>query len=364
MDMHKVYQDIILSNTTIIDVRSESEYQKAHLPNSINIPILNDCDRDLVGKCYKEKGSEIAIELGHELVSGDKKEAFLKEVKEVLEQEDNVMLMCFRGGNRSGITKDWVHEHLGYDIEKLEGGYKAFRTYLIESLKPENISVKPIIVAGNTGCGKTILIKKLSMAIDLENLAKHRGSAFGSYIEKQPMQATFENTLAYEMIKLQAKNPSFVAFESESKNIGKNVIPNDFFEYMHTSPYVMLETTIDERTEITYNDYIVSDIEKYESLHGENGRKLWREALRNKLQKLKRKLGQDRLNECLAIFDEAEKSDIRLHKKWIKYLLLNYYDPMYQHHRDRWADKIVCVKKLDEMYEYLEEKNKTGQYLV
>ncbi len=359
------YQKIILTETLIIDVRSESEYDKAHLPNSINIPILNDSDREKVGICYKEQGSEIAIDLGYQLVSGEKKQVFLDKIEQVISQNENCIVMCFRGGNRSKITSIWIKEVLNKDIKRLENGYKGFRNYLISALEPENIKLKPVIIAGNTGCGKTKLINRLSMAIDLEKLAKHRGSAFGAYIEEQPKQATFENKLAYEMIKMADKNPSFVAFESESKNIGKSVIPNAFFEYMHSAPYVMLDMSIEERTNITYDDYVVSDLAKHQKIYGElQARKIWSTNLREKITRLKRKLGEKNMNYCLALFDQAEQENIELHKKWIEFLLVNYYDPMYEHHRSRWCDKVVVTKGLEEMYQFLETKNNKHEYII
>ncbi len=359
------YKKIILSKTCIIDVRSESEFEKATVPNSINIPILNDEDREKVGICYKEKGSEIAIELGHKLVNKEKKQIFLDKVKKVIENNENCIVMCFRGGNRSKIATIWINENLNCNLKRLKNGYKGFRNFLLDALNPINIKLKPVIIAGNTGCGKTKLIKKLSMAIDLENLAKHRGSAFGAYIEEQPKQATFENALAYKMIEMESKNPSFVAFESESKNIGKSVIPNEFFEYMHSAPYMMLDMDIQKRTDITYEDYIVSDLEKYTQKYGKDkGRELFAENLKAKLSKLKKKLGIEKLNMLLEIFENAETTDINLHKKWIEYLLLNYYDPMYEHHRKKWCDKVVATKNLEEMYEFLENKNQKNEYVI
>lgn len=37
----------------ILDVRSALEYQTDHIPNAINIPILNDEERATVGKLYE-----------------------------------------------------------------------------------------------------------------------------------------------------------------------------------------------------------------------------------------------------------------------------------------------------------------------
>ncbi len=347
------YKNIILKDIPILDLRSEGEFSKASLPNSVNIPILNDEERHLVGIEHKKRGNDAAVALGNRLVSGEKRDKLIEAWKSAIEANPEMILMCFRGGQRSGIAQMWLEE-AGYKVKKLENGYKAFRTYLLDVLNPENISLPSLIISGNTGSGKTVLIKKLDMAIDLEELAKHRGSAFGGRIEPQPSQATFENLLAYEVVKKQAGNNAFIAFESESKGIGRVSIPNGFFEYMHNGPYVYLDSTMEERIDFTYQDYVASDLKDYLSKYGEMGEEVWANALREKLQKLKRKLGAERLNHCLEIFDRAvsEKNPL-LHKEWIGFLLENYYDPMYEHHRSRWCDKVIKTGNLDEMYTYL-----------
>lgn len=348
------YKKMILNQTIFLDLRSEGEFLKSSLPCSINIPILNDEDRHLVGLEYKKNGNESAIKLGNSLVSGEKKEKLLNLWKKTVDENKDIVLMCHRGGQRSKIAQDWLLKE-GYDVQRLEKGYKAFRNYLIDALNPKNITVPSLIISGNTGSGKTLLIKKLSMSIDLEELALHRGSAFGGRITPQPSQATFENSLAFELIKKQSENPEFIAFESESKGIGKVNIPNDFFEYMHTAPYVFVNSDMDERVEFTYLDYVVNDLMEYEKHFGEKGKKLWETDLRDKLIKLEKKLGQDRLSHCLSIFDKAsEEGNFLIHKKWILYLLKEYYDPMYEHHRKRWCDKIVKTANIDDMYFFLE----------
>ncbi len=349
------YKEHVLSGRAILDVRSASEFNKGHIPGAINAPLLDDEDRHLVGIRHKENGTEMAIELGHKLVSGEKKQKIINNWASIIKAYPDIVVMCARGGNRSKISQEWIKEHLGIKLKRFEGGYKYFRQYLMASLLPENITVPSLIISGNTGSGKTVLIKKLDMAIDLEGLANHRGSAFGSRINIQPSQANFENLLAVEMIKMQAKQPKFIAFESESKGIGKVQLPNGFFEYMHNAPYVFLEATMDERVDFTYNDYVTEDLKEYVLTYGnENGQKLWAESLRNKIKKIEKKLGSDRLKTCLDLFDKANSSgDLLIHKKWIKFLLMNYYDPMYQHHRNRWCDKIVFSGTMDKVAEYL-----------
>ncbi|MDO4773305.1 MAG: tRNA 2-selenouridine(34) synthase MnmH [Bacillota bacterium] len=352
------YREHILSGRAILDVRSPGEFARGHIPGAINAPLLDDEDRHLVGIRHKENGTQAAVELGHKLVCGEKKERILQAWKNIIEENPDIVVMCARGGNRSKISQEWIRQDLGYDLGRFEEGYKLFRQYLMRALLPENIRIPSLIVSGNTGSGKTVLIKRLSMAIDLEGIAYHRGSAFGGRLHEQPSQANFENRLAVEMIRMQEKNPKFIAFESESKGIGKVQIPNEFFEYMHSAPYVFLESSMEERVQFTFDDYVTKDLEEYRRAYGfEKGKELWRSALREKVLKIQKKLGPERLATCLAYFDKAEASDPSLHKKWIEYLLVEYYDPMYEHHRHRWCEKIIKSAPMDEMERFLNERN-------
>ncbi|MDZ4956979.1 tRNA 2-selenouridine(34) synthase MnmH, partial [Clostridium perfringens] len=181
------------------------EYEKGAFLNSFNFPILNNEERHIIGICYKEKGNEEATKLGYKLVSGKIKDERVNSWVTFIKDNPNAMLYCFRGGSRSRIAQEWITDALDREIYRLEGGYKAFRNYLIDSLAPENQSYKPIILTGFTGSGKTIILNKLKNSIDLEGLANHRGSSFGAHITPQPSQIDFENKLAYSLIKHKEK---------------------------------------------------------------------------------------------------------------------------------------------------------------
>ncbi len=43
---------------TIIDVRSPSEFADDHIPGAINLPVLSDEERSLVGTLYKQDSFE------------------------------------------------------------------------------------------------------------------------------------------------------------------------------------------------------------------------------------------------------------------------------------------------------------------
>ena len=189
------FKKIVLENLPLIDVRAPIEYEKGAFLNSFNLPILDNEERHIIGICYKEKGNEEATKLGYKLVSGKVKEDRLNSWIEFIKSNPSTMLYCFRGGSRSRIAQEWITDALGKEIYRLEGGYKAFRNYLISSLSIENQNYKPIVLTGFTGSGKTIVLKEIENSIDLEGIANHRGSSFGAHANPQPTQINFENNL-------------------------------------------------------------------------------------------------------------------------------------------------------------------------
>ena len=193
------FRDIVLGNIPLIDVRAPIEFEKGAFPHAINLAIMNDKERHLVGTAYKKSGNEAATKLGYSLVSGTIKEERMKAWKDAIQANPNALLYCFRGGSRSQISQEWLDES-GINIIRLKGGYKAFRNYLLAEIEKAPQQFKPTIIGGRTGSGKTILLKKIQNSIDLEGLANHRGSAFGRKITPQPAQIDFENALAYELI--------------------------------------------------------------------------------------------------------------------------------------------------------------------
>jgi tRNA 2-selenouridine synthase len=162
----------------ILDVRSPAEYLQGHIPGAKSLPLLSDEERAKVGICYKQQGRETAVELGFEIV-GPKCADFITQAKH-LAPDKIVRLYCWRGGMRSE-SMAWLLERAGFHVTLLTGGYKAFRRWGRSLFQiPQNI----IILAGMTGTGKTEILKALAakgeQILDLEQLANHRGSSYGS----------------------------------------------------------------------------------------------------------------------------------------------------------------------------------------
>ena len=196
-DFLKLYRK---KSPLLIDTRSEKEYEKAHIPGAVNIPILNNEHRHIVGTIYKEEGRQAAVMKGFELVGPLFKEKM--EMALQLAEGREVFVYCWRGGMRSNILA-WLLKMAGLRVTLLQGGYKAFRNYLLPIL---DVEYKIIILGGQTGSGKTEMLSLLKSAgeqvIDLEHLASHKGSAFGLLgMPEQPSQEQFENMLALELEK-------------------------------------------------------------------------------------------------------------------------------------------------------------------
>lgn len=192
-------RQLLANETPIIDVRAPIEFNQGAMPNAINLPLMNNEERAAVGTCYKQHGSQKAVELGHQLVKGEIKAHRVAAWREACERFPSGFICCARGGMRSHIVQKWLAE-IGIDYPLIEGGYKALRQATIE-MTNELVQRPIILIGGCTGNGKTTLVRSLPEGIDLEGFAHHRGSSFGRTVEAQFAQATFENYLAVDMLK-------------------------------------------------------------------------------------------------------------------------------------------------------------------
>lgn len=354
------YKDIVLNNIPLIDVRAPIEYEKGAFINAINIPILNNEERHVIGVCYKSKGNEEATKLGYKIVSGKVKEERLNKWVKFKKDNPKAMIYCFRGGSRSTIAQQWIKDEGNIEIIKLQGGYKAFRNYLIESIRPENISLTPMVLSGYTGSGKTILLNEINNSIDLEGLANHRGSAFGHNLTPQPSQINFENNLAYDIIKLNESNYKHMIIEDEGKSIGKNFIPIEFFNFFHNSKVIMLDCSMEERINNILVDYVINAQKNYINGCEDSsiGLHKWYDDIKSSIERVKMKLGGDR---CIKAISELNKAfdyqnltdDYNKHGNWISILLENYYDPLYKHSITKGNREVIFTGNKSEVQEYI-----------
>lgn len=253
----------LAGNHLVLDVRSPGEYSHAHIPGAYSLPLFTDEERKLVGTAYKQQSRETAIKIGLDFFGG-KMRGMVEQVESFLSENTHlpnkqVLVHCWRGGMRSGAVA-WLLDLYGYRVFTLAGGYKAYRNWVLEQFsKPYDLS----IVGGYTGSGKTELIKALKntgqQVVDLEQLANHKGSAFGN-MGTQPGQEMFENRLAMELYKLQPNSIAWI--EDESQRIGQLQVPTPFWQTMRNSPVYFIEITFEKRLQYIVRDYSKTEKEK------------------------------------------------------------------------------------------------------
>lgn len=355
------FHSLFLNDTPLLDVRAPIEFNQGAFPYTENCPLMNDKEREAIGIRYKELGQDEAIKLGHELVKGEIKSNRVNQWQHFFKQHPQGILYCFRGGMRSKITQQWIYEKTGNVYPRVKGGYKAMRRFLIDELETSVQRIQPIILGGRTGIGKTIFLKNLKQKIDLEGLFHHRGSVFGKHVTPQPSQINIENTLSIELLKLQHQGHTRIVFEDEGSNIGSRRLPDVLIDKMKQSPIVMIDKNIDERVNITFQEYIIDALAEHQSFYREElGFKYWTEQLQNSINKIQRRLGGVRHKELIALLNTAiskqTSGDMEFHKQWIKVLLVDYYDPMYDYQLSKNKDRIEFKGNQSDVFDYLSEK--------
>lgn len=350
------FTELLLNSTPLIDVRAECEYHDGHIPHSVNLPLLNDGERAEVGTCYKRKGQEAAITLGTELVSGDTKKERMTAWVRFIADNPTAVILCFRGGLRSQTVQKWLAES-GLQRPLISGGYKALRRHLLRTTIRVASEKKIIIVAGKTGTGKTHLINNLTRSVDLEGLANHRGSAFGRRVSAQPAQSVFENLLALDLLRQEREGGATLFLEDESRAIGSISLPLELHRAMSVAPIVRVEESLDFRVETILNDYIVSNLTDFRLLDPVQGDFLFSESLLASLDRIKKRLGGERHSALRDIMSAAltSNNDHDQHRAWIRGLLVDYYDPMYEYQMTKKARRVVFKGDSDTFLEWASE---------
>jgi len=338
--------NIIKNNTPLIDLRAPIEFNKGAFPSSVNIPILNDEQRAKVGTKYKKQGNNAAEKLGFDLVKNQQSERVYL-WKKFIKKNPSTYIYCMRGGKRSQIAKSWLHCK-GINVPVVKVGYKALRNTAIEILNSVNNNQKNwLILAGRTGTGKTALLKNLNSAIDLEKHAMHRGSAFGGLSIQQPTAINFENNLASEYIK---HNNNILLLEDESRRIGKLIIPNAWYRKMKESKIIIIELALEERIINIAKEYVYNPLK--DGIPKEKLNKL----LQSSLFKIHKRLGLKLYNEISIKIQNILINLYKIpHEEWIKELLVNYYDPMYDYQLETKKDRCLLKSNKSEVIKFLSQ---------
>jgi tRNA 2-selenouridine synthase len=295
----------LAESTPVIDVRSPSEFNSGHIPGAINIPLFNDQERAFVGIRYKKEGRIPAILEGLKLSAPMMAEKLSQAIAAA--KDGKVLVHCWRGGMRSE-SMAWLFSLGDIRSEVMEGGYKAYRNYILERLSGKN---KMIVLGGLTGSSKTYILRYLKSAghqiVDLEGIANHKGSAFGALGElPQPLTEQFANNL-YDEWKL---NDSSLPFwvEDESRSIGSVFIPDCFYENMQNSPAIILMMDVKLRLPRLITEYSTYP----------------QEALKESVFRISKRLGGDNTKDAINAIEQGDFS------KAIEITLM-YYDKAYQY---------------------------------
>lgn len=240
----------------VLDARAPKEYAVGRIPQALSFPIFSDEDRARVGTAYKQQGHDPAVLIGLDLF-GPKMSGFVREAEKLAPTKE-LLVHCWRGGMRSGAMS-WLLDFAGFQVYLLQGGYKAYRQYMHEQFEHE----RPLlVVSGNTGSGKTDLLPYLQrheqQVIDLERLACHKGSSFGSIgMAPQPSTEHFENLLGMALLELNDQKPLWL--EDESMGIGKVQLPRPLFQHMQQAPTILLEVPKTLRIQKLAEEYCRTD---------------------------------------------------------------------------------------------------------
>ena len=356
------YQSLFLNDVPLIDTRAPIEFARGAFPNAVNLPLMTDDERAAVGTCYKEQGQQAAIALGHQLVNGATKAQRVDAWLERARATPQGYLYCFRGGLRSQICQQWIAE-AGLHYPKVDGGYKAMRQYLLATLEQICDEQEIQILAGHTGSAKTDLLVEIPDAIDLEGIANHRGSAFGKRADGQPSQIDFENRMIIAMLRHVHRHPGKpIVLEDESRLIGRCALPQNLRDAMAKAPLIQLTSDLDARTEHSYVNYILRKSAEWQQHAGaQPGFELFIEDLRDSLFRVRKRLGGERYATVAAQMEQAIKNhkagDPGEHRIWIRTLLKDYYDPMYDFQAQKHTGRVIFSGNAGAVKEFLATQN-------
>ncbi|GAU76076.1 tRNA 2-selenouridine(34) synthase MnmH [Fusibacter sp. 3D3] len=295
-----------------IDVRSESEYEKGHIPNAKNLPILSNEERHVVGDLYKNVSVDAARRKGLEFVS-QKLMLYFDAINELINQNPKLKIVfyCSRGGYRS-TSIALLLKGIGIPVSWLQGGYKNYRQLVLEHLSDPLFYPKMLVIHGLSGVGKTHVLTTLESdhlpVLDLEGLAMHKGSHLGHIgIEQLQTQQNFENLVFEKIFKMPDK---YCFVESESKRIGPVFMPQTLYNCIQAGIHSLLNAAIEFRVDLLVKDYSLCD--DFDA------------QLRKALTKLSIYTSKAFLEDLEQLIQQKNYAQIA------EKLLLEYYDPIYK----------------------------------
>lgn len=303
-----------------IDVRSPSEYADATIPGSVNIPFFDDAERAEIGTIYKQNSVKAAMDRGLELFSA-KLPAFIKQFEQI---QGPKAVFCWRGGMRSK-TSATVLSLMGIKVHRLTGGFRAYRRWVVETLEEIDFKPQHVVLLGNTGTGKTAILRQLKQegfpVLDLEGMAGHRGSVFGHVGMKANNQKTFDSLLVTEL--LQWQESSYVLLEGESKRIGKVVLPEFIMNKRERALHLFVQLPLEERVR-----HIVADYQPSEH----------KQALMEGFKHIKGRIHTPVAKEIMTSLESEQ------YEQAVRLLLEHYYDPRYEYSMQQYGHEIRVIE--------------------
>ena len=298
----------------IIDVRAPAEFAEDHLPGAINLPVLNDEERARVGTIYKQVSPFTARKLGAALVAANA----ARHLQTALADKPGgwrPLVYCWRGGQRSGSFAS-ILAQIGWRVQTIDGGYKSWRHLVSDALCGAPFPARMVVLDGNTGTAKTQVLHLLSarglQVIDLEGMANHRGSLFGS-VGAQPSQKLFERDLAMAIAALDPARP--VVVEGESSKVGNCRLPPELWKAMGVAPRIFITAPVLARAQYLTHAYgdMVADPARLATV----------------IDRLRPAHPATRIDDWHAMVQQTNFAELALG------LMTHHYDPRYEKHRAR-----------------------------
>ncbi|MBM4761965.1 tRNA 2-selenouridine(34) synthase MnmH [Bacillus sp. B15-48] len=311
-----------------VDVRSPIEYAEAAIPGSVNIPLFTNEERQEIGIIYKNEGNQTARWRAMEIVT-PKLPSILSEIKNLETADAKTVIYCWRGGSRSKSVATFF-ELAGHLAIRLDGGYRAYRNYILEQI-PKLLPSKAIILHGLTGTGKTNTLKWLQdkgyPVVNLEEIANHRGSLFGSIgIGEGFNQKTFDALLFQRLLEI--KGADYFIVEAESKRIGRASQPQLMLERKASGFHFLIQCSYENRIERIFSEYVLPH-KREDWFHTE---------IREKLNRIEKRIKKPDIIQSI----KQAVSD-RSYKDLISILLTHYYDPKYLYTLKDYSGDFICI---------------------
>lgn len=297
----------------VVDVRSEREYEQGHIPLAINIPLLNNSERIVVGTTYKQEGQQEAIDAGFRLV-GPRLEGLIQASRQVGEE---FVVHCWRGGMRSSNFCRFM-DMARIKTHQLQGGYKAYRQAAMENFKRP---FKFVTLCGYTGSGKSEILRALEnegeQILDLETIANHKGSVFGGLMmPPQPVTEQFQNCLFEEILKLDLSRRVWI--EDESIAIGNIFLPEDLWTRMTKSTLMEINVSKEVRIARLVREYGSADTTKFLEAMSKIAQKLGGQHYNAAKEKLLTGDMSSVIDILLTYYDKSYRNGLERKKKRIK----------------------------------------------